>query len=797
MWKNYLKIAWRTLIKRKLYAIINLGGLTVGLASFLLIALYISHENSYDTTYTDHDRIFRINQNFKSSEGDNFTSYTPSQLLPSMLDEIPAVEAGTRVFDVDLFGPVVIKSGEELFQESKFAYVDPSFFELFNLPLLAGSKSGLLSDINQLVLTQTTAERYFGNVHAAIGKPLTVNDKIELVVSAVVEDFPVNSHLKFDFLGSFMRIRAGKEPGFSPSNYYTYVRLPDASKEAEVELAVNQLMDKYMGKEMSEYGFELLLNMEPLENVHFDTLHTSNITTTADIKYLYIFGSVALLILVIACINYINLATAEASERRKEVGVRKVMGAAKTQLFWQFMSEAGILVITAALVALVLVYFTLPYVEGIAGVYLPLKGLWNQGFLLMYGAIIGIVILLSGAYPAIAIAALNPLQQLKKAGGKWNLELLMRKGLVVFQFCVSMFLIMATILIFKQLNFMQSHTLGYEKDLVVALPIDGKVVREIEGIKTELERKGIATSSSLAASMPSHIGAQYSLRDPAKDEMATFGATGYAVDDDIVKTLGIKVIAGQPFGPEDPERGEELYPILINEAALKSLGWTEEEAINREVLMGGEPARIKGIVGDFHFSSLHQRITPLAIFIQPWESNQLLIKLASDNIPSQMKALQASWKELAPHRPFTYSFLDEEYEQLYRAEMQAGLILSVFSTIAIFIACLGLFGLVSYVAIKKSKEISIRKVLGAESFDILRMLSSEFVKLLGISALLAVVIGSFTFNSWLESFAYRTDLPFWIYVVAVVLVVAISLITILYKSLIAATRNPINNLKSE
>lgn len=797
MWKNYFKIAWRTLVKRKLYALINLGGLTIGLASFLLIALYIVQEKSFDTVYEDHERIFRITQNFRSNGEDNFTSYTPSQLLPSLLEEAAVVETGTRVFDVNMFGPVVIKYEEEVFQESKFAYVDPAFFELFPLKLLAGAKSDLLSDVNQLVLTSSTAERYFGNAQAAIGQSLTINERLEFVVSAVVEDFPFNSHLNFDFLASFMRTRAGQEPSLSASNYYTYVKLPDAFRKDELELAANQLIEKYIGEEMRSYGFDLLLNVQPITDVHFDTLHGSSISSTSDIKYLYIFGSIALLILLIACINYINLATAEASERKKEVGVRKVMGAAKAQLFWQFLCEAALLVLCAALLAFLAVSLVLPYVGHVTGVNLILNNLWQNGFLLLYGGIIALVVLLSGAYPAFSITTFNPLQHFKAKGGKWDPELWMRRGLVVFQFGISMFLIMATFFIFKQLDFMQNQSLGYDKELVVALPIDAKVIREANAIKTELGRRGIAESSSLAASLPSQIGAQYSLRDPAQEEKATFGSTGYSVDADIVKTINLQIIAGQGFTPEDTERGEEVFPILINEAALKSLGWTAEEAIDREVLMGGAPARVKGIVGDFHFSSLHQRITPLAIFIEPWECNQLLIKLSSSDIPSQMKALQAAWKELAPHRPFNYAFLDQEYEKLYRAEMQAGYVLSILSGIAIFIAVLGLFGLVSYIAIKKNKEISIRKVLGAESLDILRMLSREFIILLGVAAALSVSVGVYFFDSWLQSFAYRTELSVWVFLIAICTVSFIAIATILYRSGMALRENPIKHLKSE
>lgn len=799
MWKNYLKISFRNLKKRKLYTGINLLGLTIALVSFFVISLYIHHEWSYDRMYSGADRIYKLNQEFVSGGERQLVSTTPSILVPTLIEEFPEVETGTLVFDLSIFSSVMVDAGEGNQEESRFAFVDENFYKVFDFTILAGQKGNLLNEPNQLVLTESTAKRYFGSAQNSEGKSLKVDGQ-EYLVTGVMEDFPSNSHLDFDFLASFKTHRHGKNPAWSPSNYYSYAKLQPGSDLKAFEAKLPLMVEKHLGEEQKKYGFETSFFTQAVTNIHLGDQTLGSVKPGTDVKYLYIFGVVAILLIAIGIINYVNLATAESTERNKEVGLRKVMGADRGQLFGQFVSESMVLSLGAAVLSLLIIYLVAPQFAKLGGVPLDLNLLFSvPGMLALAGLVLGIG-LLSGMYPSLVLSGMEPVKalgnQVKIGGGAW-----VRKSLVVFQFFVSMGLLIATFVVKSQLDYMQDVNLGYQREHVVALPYHYNMRKNIETVKQELLRTGSAESIALAADMPIHIKAGYTIF-PGGDNQKEFMITGYSVDKDLVSTIGLTVLAGENFTELDVSRNAASdssleFPVILNESALRQLGWSPEEAIGKKVSYGGSMAYVKAVVGDFYFNSLHHKVEPLGIFIDPAQANVLLVRIPAGNPAAHLAALEASWKKMVPDRPFNYKFVDQEYAQMYRSEERVGAIFGLFSGIAIFIACMGLFGLVSYVALRRTREISIRKVLGASQGEVLGVLSSDFFKLLAVSSALAVGFGIWFSKAWLAGFANRTSIGLWPYSSAILVVLLLALLTIGYRSWKVYSLNPSKTLKSD
>ncbi|GAA0881271.1 ABC transporter permease [Algoriphagus jejuensis] len=799
MWKNYLKISFRNLSKRKLYTGINLLGLTIAIVSFLAICLYIQHEWSYDKMYADYDRIYKFNQEFVSQGESQLVSSTPSSLIPTLIEEVPEVETGTLVFDISIFSSVLVDAGEGNQEEKSFAFADENYFRVFDFELLSGTPAKVLADLNQIVLTKSTAERYFGDAGSAAGKALKV-DGVDYTVSGVMEDFPSNSHMEFDFLASFKSHRHGSDPEWSPSNYYTYVKLKPGTDVTAFEAKVEQVKEKYLGKDLAEYGYKTSFHLQPVSNIHLGDQSLGSIKPGTDIRYLYIFGIVALLLIAIGIINYVNLATAEATERNKEVGLRKAMGAGRGQLFGQFVSESMLLTVGATVLSVLCLYLILPKFSEIGGVPLDAKSLVSPlGVSLMLGMIV-IVGLLAGMYPSLILSGMEPINALanktKMGGGAW-----VRKSLVVFQFFVSIGLLIATFVVKGQLDHMQNVSLGYDREQVVALTYHYSMRNVAETMKAEMLRSGAASSVALAGDMPVHIKAGYTIF-PGGDNQREFMITGYSTDEDIVRTLNLNVLAGLDLNENDASRSEAskseaLVPIILNESAIKEMGWTPEEAIGKTVNFGFSYAQIKAVVGDFYFNSMHEKIGPLGIFKDPGNANVMLVKIPSGNPNGTLASLEEVWKKFVPERPFNYRFIDQEYAQLYRSEERVGVVFTLFSGIAVFIACMGLFGLVSYVALRRTREISIRKVLGATQKDVLAVLASDFFKLLTIASVLAIGFGLWFSNTWLQAFANKMAFSPWPYVLAILLVLLLATLTIGYRSWKVFILNPAKTLKSE
>lgn len=799
MWKNYFKISLRNLQKRKLYAGINLLGLTLAITSFLAIGLFIHHEWSYDRMYTGSDRIYRINQEFTMGGESQLASTSPSALMPTLLEEFPEVETGTLVFDLSIFSSVMIDAGTGNSEENKFAYVDERFFEVFDFRLLAGQPGRILSEPNQIVLTENTANRYFGSAQNAEGKILKVEGK-DYLITGVMENFPSNSHLDFDFLASFKTHRHGREPAWSPSNYYSYVKLKEGADIADFQAKLPAMIEKYLGADMREYGFSFAFFPQPVTAIHLGNQSLNSIKPGTDIQYLYIFAVVALLLVVIGVINYVNLATAEATERHKEVGLRKVMGAERFQLFGQFVAESMVLTAAAVGLSLVGIYLLSEPLTGLVGFKIsldPLLSLPGWMGILLFVILIG---LLAGIYPSLILSGMRPIQALgnkvKIGSGAW-----VRKGLVVVQFFFSIGLLIATLLVKDQLEYMQEVNLGYTKERLISINFHYNLIPKAEAIQQELVRTGSAETIALAANMPVHVKAKYSIF-PGGDNDREVMVTGYAGDHHLLKTAGLELISGQDFSETDMMRNQQAdtvsgYPILLNETSVKELGWSVEDAVGKKVNFGGGTAWVKGVVKNFYFNSLHHQVGPMVIFLNPDETNVMLIRIPAGDPSAHLASLGEAWKSLVPDRPFNYQFVDQAYAQQYRSEEKVGILFGVFSGLAIFIALMGLFGLVSYVALRRTREIGIRKVLGATQTDVVGVLAADFFKLLFLAALLAIAVSWWFIRSWLQGFAHQTAVEIYPFLTAILLVLLLSLLTIFYRSWKVYTLNPSKTLKND
>lgn len=799
MWKNYFKTSFRNLSKRKLYTGINILGLTIALSSFFAISLYIYHEWSYDRMYTDYERIYKFSQEFSSAGESQMVGTTPASLVPTLMEEFPEVEVATTVFDLSIFSSVLVDAGEGSTEENRFAFADANFFKVFDFRLLEGQSAIALSEPNQIVLTETTAKRLFNQTIGVVGKTIKV-DGTEYTISGVMEDFPSNSHLDFDFLGSFKTHRLGREPQWSPANFFSYAKLRAGTDIEAFSVKLSQMVDKYLGSDMREYNFSTAFFFQPVSSIHLGDSQLKGIKPANDIKNLYLFGLIAILLVMIGVINYVNLATAEATERNKEVGLRKVLGAARGQLFGQFISESMILSIAAISLSILLLYLGKGVFENFSGVPMQLNllfGPWGIGFLV---AILLLVGLMAGIYPSLVLSGMTPLKalgnEMRLGGGIW-----LRKGLVVFQFFISMGLLIATLVVSQQLHYMRSVNLGYDREQVIALQTHYNMRDKIPAFKTELVRTGHASAAAMSNSMPIFIQAGYSLL-PGGDFQKEIMMTGFCVDHDISKTIGLELVAGVDFAETDLDQttayeGGLEMSILFNESAIREMGWTPEESIGKKVNFNGVSSVIKGVVKDFYFNSLHHRVGPLAVFIQPAEANWILIKLPAGNPAPHLEEISKTWTAMFPERPFNYRFLDDAYSNLYQSEQKVGALFGLFSGIAVWIACMGLFGLVSYVALRRTKEISIRKVLGADRLAVLKLLSADFFILLAFAALLAIPVGIWFSKEWLSGFAYQTAISPINYVFAVLLVATIAALTIGYRTVRVYARNPAETLKNQ
>jgi putative ABC transport system permease protein len=668
---------------------------------------------------------------------------------------------------------------------------------------LEGNSEQALSGLNKVIITRSTAAKYFGN-QDPVGKIINVGSEgTAYQVTGVTADCPTNSQIKFDFVASFSTLGETQEISYYDANYTTYFLLKNKNSIPVLQQKIPGFMKKDMGADYTA-GSYITYQLEPLKKIHLYSAY-DGFEPNGSITYVFILGAVALLILTIACFTYINLSTARSIERAKEVGIRKVSGAYRIQIFSQFIGESLVLSVLGLMLSLILVAIFLPAFGRLAEREIHLSAIISPFFIIFSVLVIISISLLAGSYPAFVLSSYQPVKVLKGIFKKSGSGLWLRKSLIIFQFMISVFLIAATFIIQNQLHFIQHKKLGYDRDHVLVLPLDGKIMSNIDGFKTDLKINSHIKNISCARNPPTHILGGYSMNRPGMPGQAHLSVTANPVDEEFIKTVGIEIIAGTDLTQQDikdvwdvKEQKDRTYHYILNESAASALGWTPQEAIGKKMFLGEQrPGFVKAVVRDFHFSSLHDPIRPLVIFEEEWGPHELLIKISGGDLPHVISYIESKWKIFAAHRPFEYHFLDEDYNKLYGAELRTGKIMNIFASIAIVLAALGLFGLSAYSAQQRTKEIGVRKVLGAGTVNIVGLLSKDFVKLVIIATIIALPIAGFVMNKWLQDFTYRINMSWWIFAVAGILAAVIALITVSFQAIKAAKANPVKSLKTE
>jgi len=798
---TFFRTMMRRVSRNKMYAFINISGLTVGLTCFILIATYVASEMGYDGFHQKGDRIFRLTSMVGEEGKISAFSTTPTAAYPEFKRLFPEVESGVRIYSTADFSPAVLLYNNEVHEEKNFLWADSTFFDLFSFEVKKGDPRTLLDRINTVVLTEQTARRYFGD-NDPLGKTLRVGASTELTVTGVVADVPENSQIKFDFVASFHTLEHWREHIWDSANFYTYLLLNNPAAAAPLESKIKEYTGELMKGDFSA-GNYLTYVLQPMREVHLSARVEGGLEPGSDLRYVYIFSAIAVLILLIACINYINLTTAQAIERAAETGIRKVVGAFGGQLVRQFMGESAFFTGIALLLATLAAYLLLPAFNRLSGRELGFVFLENPS------ALVGLVLLgvvvsgLAGAYPAFVLSNFQPVKVLKGSFKTTGSGGSLRRGLVVFQFAVSFLLFIGTFVINRQMVYIQGRKLGYNKDRVVVLPMDQVVRKNIGNVKNELKSDPRIQQVAAASETPTFVQGGYSIWAEGKPEDFRLSLHAVGTDCNYVKTLGIQLVAGEDFVESDIAQvamdSAELrrYRFMLNESAVKELGWTPVAAIGKRIRINGRDGTVKAVTADFHIAPLQQSIGPLALFITDQEVNKILIKFNGDDIPATLAGIERIWRNVAPHRPFKYGFLDQEFDKMYWTEQRSGNIAALFALLAVSIACIGLFGLATYTTQQRRKEIGVRKVLGASVASVVGLLSKDFLKLVLVSVVLASPVAYFLIQKWLADFVYRIDIQWWMFVAAALAALALAFLTVGFQSVRAALANPVKSLRSE
>lgn len=809
MIKSYIKIAWRNLIKNKTYTAINIVGLAIGLACFILISLYVVDELSYDRHHKKADRIYRVNSDLRIGGTDLHLATSSDPMGAILKDDYPQVEDIARIYNSS--GSKLIKHGNRFINESRVAHADSTLFDVFTLPAIAGDTKHALNAPNTVVITKSTALRYFGSVEA-VGKYLETNDRGRTVymVTAVIEDMPRTSHFNFDFLFSMANVRY-PWGSFLSHNFHTYIVLKAGTDYREFEKNFAQVIDKYImpqAKQLMDIesiddfnrsGNKIQYSLTPVTDIHLHSDRHPELGVNGDVQYIWIFSFVAIFVLLLACVNFINLSTARSASRAKEVGIRKVLGTGRKSLIAQFLSESIIMVMIGLALAIILAGLSMGYFNTISGKMLTPNDLLKPGYLALLLALAIFVGALAGLYPALFLSSFRPITAFRGTMDGTFTKSRFRSSMVVFQFFTSILLVSCTIIVFQQLNYIRGKKIGFSKDQVLVIKDTNAL-----GNRTETFLNSIANMNGVqAASFAGYLPVANSSRndmpfsvDAIMNEHNAFNAQIWDIDYDYIPTLEMNVVTGRNFSRD---YGTDSTGIIINETVAKILG--HEAPIGKKLYIPQDDGEadaytIIGVVENFHYESLRQQVGPLCMRLgnNRWAA---VLRVSAPDVLSLVKDIESQWKSMAPDMPFSYYFLDEAFDSMYRAEQRAGQLALSFSIFAIVIACLGLFGLTAYMIEQRTKEVGIRKVLGASVADIVRMLSKDFIKLVLIAIVAASPIAWWAMNNWLSGFAYRIDMEWWMFTLAGTIAVAVAILTLGWQAIRAATANPVDSLRDE
>jgi len=800
MLKHYLKIALRHLLRHKVYSLINIGGTAIGLASCILIFLYVQDEAGYDRYHANFNRVYRVVNERTLNGATSQVAATPAPWAPILQKDYPEIESYARFYPAP--GRWLVSHENKNFFEERFFAADSSVFRVFSWKLLAGDPQTALREPYSMVVTPQFAQKYFGSAEA-INQTLVVNDSIAFKITAVMQNAPKNSHFTFDFLISFSTLP--KMFGEWMVNHmrgpvlYAYLLMPENYHPGQFQPKLNAFIEKYVAEGARARNLVITPRLQPLRDIHLFSNLEGEIAPQGNSTTLYIFAAIAGLILLMACINFINLSTARATLRAREVGVRKVVGSNRGGLIRQFIGESLVVGVAAMSLALVLVELLLPYLNLLSGKALSLRLFENPQFAFILVAITGTVGLLAGIYPAFVLSAFSPATVLKGmtpfgAGGKLSW---LRQAFVVFQFVISIALIIGTAVIFKQLYFLKTQKLGFDKEQIAVIPLHAdQLLRQARLIKNELARSPAIENISMTTGVPAiAVGGDFVRPENAPIDQNVVTQI-LQVDEAFLPTFDLELMAGSNFNAVSTWL--QRVDFIINQTAVKQFGFgSPENALGKRLTVDVDyTATVIGVVKDFHTASLREQVAPLLLgnFMQP---RFLAVRIKRGEIPTALGFMQSAWSKLFPTTPFEYSFLDQEFARLYQSEEQLGKIVGQFSFLAIFIAMLGLFGLSSFMTQQRTKEIGIRKVLGATIANILALFSKEFVWLVLMANLLAWPLAYYAMNQWLQEFAYRINIGWWIFTLAGGMALLIALLTVSTQAIKAALANPVEALRYE
>jgi putative ABC transport system permease protein len=804
MIKNYLKIAFRSLWKNKAFSSINIMGLAAGLAVCLLIVLYVKDELSYDQYHEKADRIYRLETDILFNGTQVHFANACEPLAPALLRDNPQVEQIARINNE---GDISIKKGNENIQDRNAAFADSTFFQVFTVPLIAGDPLTALKEPNSIVIDESAAKRYFNNTDV-IGKTLYVNNNVTCKITGVFKDMPRQSHFHFSFLRPLRDGFRGNADNWLSNNTHSYILLKPGITQAfmqkRVDAAVNNYLSKQMEgvihstlKEAESKGNHFRYPLRPLTDIHLHSNKSFEFEANGNLSYVYIFSVIAVFILLIACVNFMNLSTARSANRAKEVGIRKVAGSRRVQLITQFLTESVVLSFCALLLALLLAAMLLPLFNILAGKEIPGTALFASWLLPVMIALVLIVGLIAGSYPAFYLSSFQPIAVLKGKMAKGFKSSWLRSSLVVFQFSISIVLIIGTIVVYNQLEYMRNRQIGYNRNQVLVLRNTYPLYKQTNTFREQLLSIPGIENASVSNDLPTQNSYSQNgwFLDATLDANKGIITGTYYIDEHYIPTLGMQMAAGRNFSKEFLS---DSTAVILNEEAVKLFGFKEPL---KETLYGTNndqpaPFRIVGVVKDFNFSTMHNKVGPLVMQMAN-SMGTIAVRLNTSNIPAVISNIESNWKRAVPGEPFLYSFMDADFNNMYKAEQQTGKLFMTFAIIAILIGCLGLFGLVTYAAEQRTKEIGVRKVLGASIGSIVTMLSRDFARLVLIASIIAFPLAWWAMNQWLQDFAYRVSIAWWVFALAGIAAILIALITVSFQAIKAALANPVKSLRSE
>lgn len=810
MLKNYFKIAWRNLKKQPFFTSLNVFGLAVGMAGGLLISLYIYDELSFDKMFADADRIHRINVDIKFGGEISILPEVSAPMATTMQKEYPQIELTTRFRNRHSL--LIRKNGSELnVKETSTANVDDTFFDMFGIELLVGDPKTALKEPNTLILTKTAAEKHF-KLNEAVGQSVLVNNTETYMVTGVIDDLPKNSFLRnhtvFMAMAGYKDAHTGNWTG---NNFPTFVKLLPDAKIENFQVYLESILGKYIIPYVQQYypgiteeefiasGNYLNFSTIALTDIRLHSNRYPEFSPNGSIQSVYILSFIAIFLIVLASVNFMNLSTAHSLKRAKEVGIRKTLGSNKMSLIKQFLTESGLISFISLLMALVIAAIAMPYFNDLAGksISIPYANPLFWIILLISAIVLGFF---SGIYPAFFMSRFIPSKVLKGKGKSSTGDENIRNSLVIFQFSISVFLIVSTLVVSQQLKFIQGKDLGYTKDRVLIIEDVYAAGNQVKSFKEEIRKLGQVENATLSGFLPtpsSRSDSSFFIEGVAMQENAV-QLQEWKVDYDYVPTLDLEIIAGRNFGQQF---STDSLSMIINESAAAILGVEPQEALGMRISsdLGEEDAKfytIIGVVKNFHFKSLRESIGALSLSLGDY-SNAMAVKLNAGDLSNTIAKIEEKWKKIAPGQPFNYYFMEDSFNKTYEAEQRLGSIFTIFTILSILIACLGLFGLAAFNAEKRSKEIGVRKVLGASVSQITYKLSIDFLKLVGIAIIVSLPLAWYVMNKWLEDFTYRIEIGWGILALATILAVVISIITVSYQSIKAAIANPIKSLRTE